>query len=66
MIGFLAYLSLPVVCGFLVYCVLESGIFPVAADSISLPFAGFMLFWFGGLLSGILAGLMLVASDSRT
>lgn len=62
-IGFLAYLSLPVVCGLLLYCGLELRMFPVGADSIMIPFAGFMLFWFGGLLSGIVAGLMLLASD---
>lgn len=59
MIGFFIYLSLPGAWGFLLYGGLEAGLFPPDADSISMPFAVFMLFWFAGLLSGGLVCLLL-------
>ena len=62
MIAFLVYLSLPVAWSFLLYGAQEAGFCPVDADSISIPFAGFMVLWFAGLLSGILAGVLLACT----
>lgn len=46
----LAYVLSPVAYGFWLWAELESGAFPPESDTISIPFAGFVLFWFGGLV----------------
>ncbi|HYJ91326.1 MAG TPA: hypothetical protein VEV84_08460, partial [Pyrinomonadaceae bacterium] len=51
MIGFLGYLFLPLVYWFWLEHELASGAFPVNADSIGIPFAGFTILWFLGLVT---------------
>ena len=52
MTGFFIYLTLPVVFGLGLVVILSFGLFSPDADSIAIPFAGFLVLWFGGFLIG--------------
>ncbi len=64
MVGFITYLCWP----FLYWLWLEhesaSGAFPVNADSIGIPFAGFVILWFAGLVL-IPIGTIFIVITSR-
>ncbi len=49
MLSSLIYLLSPILIGVWLYVSLVSGCFPVDADSIGLPFAGFVLIWIIGV-----------------
>jgi hypothetical protein len=51
MLAALAYVLSPVAYGFWLWTELESGAFPPESDTISIPFMGFVLLWFGGLVA---------------
>jgi hypothetical protein len=50
MVAFLLYLFSPVANWLWLLHELESGAYPVEADSIGIPLAGFILLWFVGLV----------------
>ena len=51
MLAALAYILSPVAYGFWIWSELQSGAFPPESDTIAIPFMGFVLFWFGGLVA---------------
>ncbi len=63
-IAVLVYLTSSLLFGVGLYLCLTLGMFPPEADSIGIPFAGFMMLWFVGLVLGILAWVMLLVSNS--
>jgi hypothetical protein len=50
MVAFLLYLFSPIAYWLWLLHELDSGAFPVDADSIGIPLAGFMVLWFVGLV----------------
>ena len=61
-VGVLVYLAMPVVLGLGLFISLSFGLFPPESDSIAIPFAGFLLLWFGGLLiAGLIATGLIVS-----
>lgn len=50
MVAFLLYLCSPVAYGLWLLHELDSGAYPVGADSIGIPLAGFAFLWFVGLV----------------
>ena len=57
MIGFLAYLFLPIVYWLWLEDELAAGAFPVIADSIAIPFVGFVILWFALLVLGLVISI---------
>jgi len=45
MFSFVAYLLSPIIFGLWLFACLENGCFPSEADSIGIPFAGFLVLW---------------------
>ena len=50
MVAAVAYLVSPLLSEGWLFSELEAGAFPVNGDSISIPFAGFLVIWFAGLI----------------
>ena len=61
MIGFLAYVLLPIVYWLWLEDELAAGAFPVNADSIGIPFAGFVILWFAVLVLAIVISVVVTA-----
>ena len=62
MIGFLAYLSLPILFGSALYVSLTLGAFPPELDLIAIPLAGFFMLWTCGLFVAFVWGAIHVVS----
>lgn len=62
MIGFLGYMFLPFFYWLWLEHELASGAFPINADSIGIPFAGFVILWFIGLVLIPIGTIFIVCS----
>jgi hypothetical protein len=60
MVTFLLYVASPFVYWSWLRYQLESGAFPLDADSIGIPMAGFLLLWFVAGFLAALVGLLLI------
>jgi hypothetical protein len=58
MIGFLAYLTLPILFGTGLYLALILGEFPQVSDSHANPLVGFLLLWISGLVFAFVLGAL--------
>ena len=65
MVGFLAYLALPILFGTGLYLALIPGEFPRGSDSNANPLVGFLLLWISGLLFAFVLGALHVTRTAR-